>query len=478
MVDNIKNATVRSLTHLIGHDATGKGGKMALSRAPYLGQVATRCYVPLSAVAVNGYSFRSRSMHWARDKIVNPTALFANFRVVNNSEVAGPAGVTIKPAIEYPAGTLTYSNEAGASAVAFPSGLNAFTFPITIPDGAQFWFRTIVTGGAGGIVYSGKDSGFMVDPTEGFDSGTDITVAPAAGGSFYYGPTAILAQTRRPSFLIGGDSHNSGGADNSLDATRDVGIAARIVGRHFGYISMAASATLLSQYNAGTHTLRDQLATYVSHVYNGWCVNDLGGGASAATAAASRATFAALYSSTKIVVGSTIWPYNSSTDGFITTANQTLLTGNNLKVKDFNNLVRAGIAGEAFVWDVADVIDPFRRFVYPVTRNPADTARATNCDFTGAISGTTLTVSAVASGTLAVGDPIYDPAGAYNIAPGTTITALGTGTGGTGTYTVDLSQSISSRQIKTGNFATPDGLHATRPILEKIRDSINPSYIH
>jgi hypothetical protein len=62
---------------------------------------------------------------------------------------------------------------------------------------------------------------------------------------------------------------------------------------------------------------------------------------------------------------------------------------------------------------------------------------------TGAIAATTLTVSAVASGTLAVGQLLTGP----NVAPSTYITALGTGTGGTGTYTVGVSQTAASAAI-------------------------------
>lgn len=62
---------------------------------------------------------------------------------------------------------------------------------------------------------------------------------------------------------------------------------------------------------------------------------------------------------------------------------------------------------------------------------------------TGAISGTTLTVTAVTSGVLQVGQTI---AGS-GVTVGTTITALGTGTGGTGTYTVSVSQTASSTTI-------------------------------
>lgn len=70
-----------------------------------------------------------------------------------------------------------------------------------------------------------------------------------------------------------------------------------------------------------------------------------------------------------------------------------------------------------------------------------------NGSFTASISGTTMTVSAVASGALAVGQTIY----ATGVTAGTTITALGTGSGGTGTYTVSASQTVSSRAMLSGN---------------------------
>jgi hypothetical protein len=59
--------------------------------------------------------------------------------------------------------------------------------------------------------------------------------------------------------------------------------------------------------------------------------------------------------------------------------------------------------------------------------------------FAGYTSGTTLTVTSVTSGTLAVGQTVSGPTSAA-----TTITALGTGTGGTGTYTISKSQTIGS----------------------------------
>jgi hypothetical protein len=68
---------------------------------------------------------------------------------------------------------------------------------------------------------------------------------------------------------------------------------------------------------------------------------------------------------------------------------------------------------------------------------------------TGAISGTTLTVSAVTSGTLSVGQTIQGS----TVTAQTIITALGTGTGGAGTYTVNNSQTVTSRTLYGLNWS-------------------------
>ena len=65
--------------------------------------------------------------------------------------------------------------------------------------------------------------------------------------------------------------------------------------------------------------------------------------------------------------------------------------------------------------------------------------------FTGSISGTTLTISAVASGAIAVNQVITGT----GITTGTTVTAFISGSGGMGTYTVNISQTVSSTTITT-----------------------------
>ena len=84
--------------------------------------------------------------------------------------------------------------------------------------------------------------------------------------------------------------------------------------------------------------------------------------------------------------------------------------------------------------------------------NATQTFNATTAVFTGSTSGTTLTVTAVSSGTIAVGMTLTSSG---TIAHGTRITAFGTGTGGVGTYTISINQNRSSATL-TG---TPQ-LHA------------------
>jgi len=74
------------------------------------------------------------------------------------------------------------------------------------------------------------------------------------------------------------------------------------------------------------------------------------------------------------------------------------------------------------------------------------TGNAIGATFTGSISGTTLTVSAMIAGSLGSGD-IISGAG---VSAGTQITALGTGSGGVGTYTINNSQTVASENMTDG----------------------------
>lgn len=71
---------------------------------------------------------------------------------------------------------------------------------------------------------------------------------------------------------------------------------------------------------------------------------------------------------------------------------------------------------------------------------------ATDVFFSGSIAATTLTVSSVAYGTIAVGSTVFG----VGVASGTVISALGTGSGGAGTYTVSVSQTVGPIAMAAG----------------------------
>lgn len=83
-------------------------------------------------------------------------------------------------------------------------------------------------------------------------------------------------------------------------------------------------------------------------------------------------------------------------------------------------------------------------------------AAASAAVVTAAIASSTMTVSAVTSGTLAVGQVLTGT----GVTLGTTITALGSGTGGTGTYTVSVPQTVGSTAI-TGHSVTSSNQQMT-----------------
>lgn len=84
------------------------------------------------------------------------------------------------------------------------------------------------------------------------------------------------------------------------------------------------------------------------------------------------------------------------------------------------------------------IVDGVYRYTWRIS-SPA------NAVFTGSTSGTTLTVTSMSSGTIAVSQSLYG----IGITAETVITALGTGTGGVGTYTINLSQTVTSSALNS-----------------------------
>jgi|LakMenE01Jun11ns_1017448.scaffolds.fasta_scaffold9951134_3 hypothetical protein len=96
-----------------------------------------------------------------------------------------------------------------------------------------------------------------------------------------------------------------------------------------------------------------------------------------------------------------------------------------------------------------DTANSIKYGTYPTAKYAKVGTGATANGATSSIAGTVLTVGGSVTGTFAVGMKVTGT----GVAVGTSIVALGTGTGGAGTYVVSISQSVSSTNI-TGNPMT------------------------
>jgi len=88
------------------------------------------------------------------------------------------------------------------------------------------------------------------------------------------------------------------------------------------------------------------------------------------------------------------------------------------------------------------IVDGSNRYTWRIS-NPLA------AQFIGSVSGTTLTVTLMKSGSITTGQQLFG----IGVTPETVITALGSGSGGVGTYTINLSQSIASQTLNTAAVA-------------------------
>jgi hypothetical protein len=470
----------------------------ATNSAPYVGVTATRGRVAYGTLGANSWTM-SQTMHWARDTMVNPTVIFGNFYTNNASgEVTTGVG-TLGASICYGTKancatganyTLCGASRANATAV----GLNTIACPgITIPDNAQFWVRMLQANATGSVFtqispQSLPDQDASPDCwTSGTGTSTDMltsgTYAANQCGAYTVFPLGIAAPTVRPTVILIGDSKIQGGVDYATDVSGDIGNVARSIGPSFGYSNLGMGASLAAQYIANARTYRDSfINTYFSHYITNYCINDLATATTAAQCAASRASIAALYP-TLVGIGTTTEPSTTSSDNWTTLANQ---GAPNVKVGAFNQLVRQGITGERFYFDIAYAIDPARQNVWPVSPNPFATALSPVFSGTGSISTATpsiLTVTACSPCTLPIGSTIVGtnvPPGAFIAGYGTNVTSLGVCTA-TCTFTMGTrhAATTASTTITAAGFFASDGLHLTPPANMWLRDTrvVNPAVI-
>lgn len=212
-----------------------------------------------------------------------------------------------------------------------------YTRTLVAVTSGQKWPLSQYVGG-GDINYQ---DAFLLDSLTGASGGA-MTGASTFGAG--YGPSAIIgtlaAGTADPKvYLFSGDSIAFG----SGATEQDLGFLARAAYRDgLAFLNIGRPSELATGFQGVSRRQRMPLAAGCTHVVNEYGVNDLNSAVPLATLQAAQLDIWSDFASRRLrVFQSTITPVTTSSDGWITLANQTVLSMNTNRVL-LNNWFRAG----------------------------------------------------------------------------------------------------------------------------------------
>lgn len=308
--------------------------KYAKQGTPTLRQVATGTFINNVQHGANKQA-NTRTPHYMRGNAAALQIVLSNWWV-GAAEVNGSGTDTYTAALEYPAGTFTQITFGGGnvSGSAAP-GANLISDAVVAPPmGAKFWIRLFLSS-TGLIKYQSYYAGDGTAQAEFAVSGlADKTMSGSmtVTGSTDAGaivPCAIIGLSTVPSVGIYGDSISVGRGDSDGAGRALQGH----LGRAFGAVVPAGhvgiSGDTLVNFLA-SNSKRMALASYFTNIGVNIGINDVTGGASAATVQTNTNTMLGLFGSKPIAV-CTMSPVSSSTDAWATTANQTTSAANSTR---------------------------------------------------------------------------------------------------------------------------------------------------
>lgn len=275
-------------------------------------------------------------------------AYFVNWKVTATNEADNTNPITLTAAVEYPAGTFTPFLYGGSLSTVLGTSsalgeTDELTLPIPIPADARYWIKTFVS------VSSGQKwcTGFIVNTTRGeavsASAGeTDKTQVAFtnAGGVRMYGPVGVVATgftgTPKKISAVGiGDSMLYGATDVEDSISRGaVGWLGKAAAGRMPYMNFGVTGTKASDNLPVNFPRRLALIKKlrVNTIILNWSNNDVIAGNSFATIQSNILAIAndliAQIPGVRVVwcTGS---PRTSSTDAFVTVANQTIITSPN-----------------------------------------------------------------------------------------------------------------------------------------------------
>ena len=288
------------------------------------------------------YTDGGRSTRTEHTAVEEMTLIFLTYGNYGNIDQEPNSAIKVRAGLEYPLGTFYKAHftgeDASRDATIAPGGfLSTQAIAVRIPKGAKYYVNTLVVPVTAGGQYPA--GGLSVNPNgnERVTVGTtDYTTATNPGSTtlsyFGYGPVAITAQLTNPveSYALVGDSILAGVGDQ-VSNSNETGWGARVFNaKGVPYVNVALSGEDGANWGEGSaveiarHRFRALLAAAADKVLCGHGTNDFGNNnrtvAVVQTNAISRWT--QLRRRGGLVYQTTITPRTTSTDAWVTTANQ------------------------------------------------------------------------------------------------------------------------------------------------------------
>lgn len=306
------------------------------------------------------------------------TTAFTGLRLVfcnwynAGQEADTPNDIVVKALVRYQ-GVLLYVTFNGSRSVTIAPGATVVSDPLgfTQAKGATFYTRTFVSVTSGGSYPLGATSDAYRNEWVAAGDLLSTGTAPANTATKSYGPWALLGTPTKalasPRLLIVGDSRAVGYNDVLPvgTTTQDAfGWVRRAFDGKLSYVNLSLSGTSagnMIDWQGGFRRfgLADACGTYEAAIVS-WGINDITGGASAATVQTRlQAVWALLTARGLPVYGATIPPVTTSTDNWATTANQTLAPANAVRLA-VNAWLRTKPAPLVKVYEFADAVESAR----------------------------------------------------------------------------------------------------------------------
>jgi hypothetical protein len=329
-----------------------------------LAPASNRNFIPSSASgSITSYS--SVTTRWTGPAVTGIVLRFPWYFVTSSAvETLVGHGATATASIEYPAGTRTQcvARVGGGTSLTITDGSNLdMTCPVSIPAKTKFWVHIHFDFGAAGTLLSNiilssttadRNENNGIDKTMSGTVTANVTAAP--GGANGYSPlvAGFIAPTDRGDIAIGDSilasiqEITAGNYVASVDTFGNVGWFDKVWHglNSAGVWNFSRASSGAFQWS-GNMTRRIDCVRGMNacRVINALGHNDLG--SSVATLVSNQGIINnLLLPSVKKIIMAKLTPYTTSTDSFITAANQTLVGTNNA---DYNTAVAAGsISGQ------------------------------------------------------------------------------------------------------------------------------------